>query len=416
MGVPLIWTEVSGTWACQDSMLYLVNDSSASKDNWLRTNFLLPESYTTTVDVRASGGDGWEFRFNVEDKNNFYACQVEKLLGGVHTFTILSVKDGSETTYIQRLDNQIVGEDDYTTLSSLTISGQQSTHTIQILGNTVGWTIKVPNGDAAYIGGANIPTNEQLPSGFFAIGGTRDAMIGAPLHRFDSIAFSNATPTLFVKGFGSGIQNVTLLLKAIDQVQVIETLSMVGHSPENSGISLVLPESIASGVTGPLHLATEGKLAVEINASGLINLYTGGKTDNASGLMNLTLIVPTSRTVSGVMNLTLLGKAIVGTSATGTLDLFLAQSGSDGRVNLFIGSSGGTAGMIPGSSNMNLFLNRIPTDMVTLHMIGTEPTPASGLIDLYIGAVEGISTDDMDLFVFGVGRPTDNTNLYTHGF
>lgn len=406
--IPAIWTAVLGNWFADDSAMYLRNDSSASEFSRVQYNPLLQESYVATVIVEGSGGLGWEFRFNVQDDDNYYACRVNKFTDT--TFSIVSRKSGVSNTLLNRLDTQIVGVNDFTTLANITGDGELSTHTMQILGNTLSWSIQPEQSPQfpipeVFVGGAIIPDSDVLPSGRFVIGGSRDIVVGTPLVRFNSVAFSHATPSLFIKGLGSGVVDVDLFLKALDQAVTGVPLVLLSFDTSTSGIDLSIPNTFGSGVT-PIDVQLFNMTVAGIDP--LINAISGGfggfgedgffpaptlfmsaKTADASGLMNLSLIGPASATTTGVMNLTLFGRALIGTSINDNINLYLSQSGEAATVPLYIGSSGITPGMIPANSNMNLFLDRAATQMVPFTIFGTAPTPASGMVDLFVGSIIG---------------------------
>lgn len=136
----------------------------------------------------------------------------------------------------------------------------------------------------------------------------------------------------------------------------------------------------------------------------------------ASGNLNLFLNASPSGSLSRSMNLFIGGQTH---SISSSLEMVLwnGQSGLNTGNNylpLFIQGDGVTAGAIPASGTLNLFLKRDPTEMMPLFLQGPGVPVASGF-DLYMQGSYVLGSG-FDMFMPAHGLASGTIPLFLHGF
>ncbi len=159
------------------------------------------------------------------------------------------------------------------------------------------------------------------------------------------------------------------------------------------------------------------------------SLYMHGCTAGRSGLFgNCDLYIYGSSVVNASMNLFLQNHGPESLATyfnlytqgenyyiNGNVPLYISNSGSEGQVNLFIQGSGVTAGAMPLSTFMSLFIKRNEPGAITLFLQGPG-TEVNNSITLYTHGAY-LASSGLDLCIPDiVGVLNNNMQLYTHGF
>jgi hypothetical protein len=199
-----------------------------------------------------------------------------------------------------------------------------------------------------------------------------------------------------------------------------------GHLTTQSGISLYA-SGLGSSAQGPLNLYLHNPT---FYSSGFFSLFTFG-TEGCSGHfggvplhlycdpsgnyaragMNMFLeTAPTGLSNRG-MNLFSKGEY---PSLTGSVNLFLANSGVSNTVPLWISGHGISPGYYPASGWVNLYISRDPTSAINLYLHGQGTEVGSGTPLFSQGFSP--SSSGVAFYASGVGNKTEITSLFTHGF
>lgn len=164
----------------------------------------------------------------------------------------------------------------------------------------------------------------------------------------------------------------------------------------SGGAPLYLHGSAGSGQFAALDLYLECVSGVANRPSGVMPLYLEGAPQAAA---------------SGWMNLYLPGGT---TALNGALPLYLSQSGLSFSLPLYVRGSGVTAGAVPHSAFMNLFLDRATAEALPL-FLAAPGTPSSGALPCHTVGGTSLSLG-LPLYASGVGSITGGLPLRTHGF
>lgn len=175
---------------------------------------------------------------------------------------------------------------------------------------------------------------------------------------------------------------------------------------------LFLKVDSATSLTGVLPLFTFG--TTQSGVFSALPLYVecaSGAGNLISGVLPLWLKTASLAPVSGVLPLFVEGGT---TTLSASLPLFLgAPSGVTGTFPLFIRGSGTTAGGLPFTASLPLFLKRPETNYLSLFLRGPWE-PASGILPLYTLGSSGI-TASMPIWISGHDVLGSSLGLYTHG-
>lgn len=142
-----------------------------------------------------------------------------------------------------------------------------------------------------------------------------------------------------------------------------------------------------------------------------INLFIHGR-DTATSDMDLYLEGPLYDTTIRSLNLYIGGTNYF---EAGSMTLVLFNEMIANSATLFIKGSGVTPGGLPYNSNLNLFINRMPSDALNLYLRGPGDTITDDMTLVITGAYP--VTNSLNLVIpNSTGFPTEELDLYIHGF
>lgn len=188
------------------------------------------------------------------------------------------------------------------------------------------------------------------------------------------------------------------------------SLFIAGPLPGETGLNLFLSGAEPAALNASLDLSVNG---VSPGVGGQFNSITlhmvGGSFTNQ---LNLYLETVASDINTKPMNLFVKGNYPV---SNGTLPLYLQNDTIAKILNLFIKGTGSSAGGLPYSNSLNLFLQKMPSEMIPLYLRGPFEDTAES-ITMFIGGAT-ISTNSVDLVIASTkGEEPAILKLYTNGF
>ncbi len=168
---------------------------------------------------------------------------------------------------------------------------------------------------------------------------------------------------------------------------------------------------------GPIAPTKNNNIPLFINSLSASNSGVFAVCDlfiEGTGGLNATLplfIKSSENPASGVLKLFIRGN--VG-SVNNNLTLFLQNLGSTSGIPLYIKGLGTTAGSVPLSSYMSLFINRPTSEVITLFIAGPGYS-SSGDLTLF---TEGcfVGNNNIPIYVSGVGFSENNLKLFMSGW
>lgn len=188
------------------------------------------------------------------------------------------------------------------------------------------------------------------------------------------------------------------------------TLYIAGPIPSDAGMNLYLESQNPLPVAGSLDLSING-IAPGLGghfASATLHMLGGAFTS----AMNLYLESVLSDITVRNMNLFLKGSYPVSNQS---LNLYLQNDGIRNIVNLFIRGTGTFVGGTPYTNSLNMFLQKMPSEMIPLYLRGPFESSSESLT-FFIGGVT-INSNSVDLVIANTkGEAPATLKLYTNGF
>ncbi len=226
----------------------------------------------------------------------------------------------------------------------------------------------------------------------------------------------NSNTTLFISGSGNSINNNhPLYINGYSQQTNNTTLFVNGTT--NTGLS----RSLNLYTTTPSPSAYNGSTTLVVSGgdpgvgshTGGIDLFLESAQGNTpSGRLNLFIQGPLYDSTIRNMNMYVSG---ANQFTAGSMSLVLYNEMFAKSTTLFIKGSGNTAGALPLTGTLNLFINRMPSDAITLYMRGPGEPATQSMTCVVSGAF--LFDGSMTLVIPStIGRPTGTLKLYTHGF
>ncbi len=182
----------------------------------------------------------------------------------------------------------------------------------------------------------------------------------------------------------------------------------------DSSIPLFIQTEVPSELASSLPLFTYGDGGNTVNFAAIplyINSVSG--IDNVEhSYLNLFLKNEETGATSKSMNLFIDGQHAL---LTGDIPLFLKNGGENKQLPLFISGEGTTAGAIPFTGSMNLFLRLAPSDSIPLYLRGPGDV-YTGSVDMFIkGGVYASGTVNLSIPNV-IGEADNRATLFISGW